>query len=130
MAWGSVYLAERAHEDAIREFRLAYEARPFCLFCPLARLGRAYDSAGQADSAIAVYERYVTLPLFARAIADADYRGFAFERLGALYEERGHADKAVYYYGKLVELWQSADPELEPRVEAARRAIEALSPDR
>jgi hypothetical protein len=28
-----------------------------------------------------------------------------------------------------VELWKDADPELQPRVEAARWAIEALSPD-
>ena len=37
--------------------------------------------------------------------------------------------KAINYYGKLVELWKDADPELQPRVEAARRAISALSPD-
>ncbi len=29
----------------------------------------------------------------------------------------------------VVELWKDADPELQPRVEAARRAIRALSPD-
>jgi DNA-binding SARP family transcriptional activator len=53
----------------------------------------------------------------------------AYERLGELYEQRGDTAKAIYYYGKLVELWKDADPELQPRVEAARRAIEALSPD-
>ncbi len=50
--------------------------------------------------------------------------------MGALYEERDETDKALLYYGRFVELWQDADPELQPRVEAARRAIEALSPDR
>ena len=34
-----------------------------------------------------------------------------------------------YLGGKLVDLWKDADPELQPRVEAARRAMEALSPD-
>ena len=53
-----------------------------------------------------------------------------YERLGALYEERGNTEKATYYYGKLVELWKDADPELQPRVEAARRTVSALSPDR
>ena len=53
-----------------------------------------------------------------------------YERLGALYETRGEEDKATYYYGRLVELWEDADPELQPRVDAARRAIAALSADR
>ena len=52
-----------------------------------------------------------------------------YERLGDLYEKRGDTAKAIHYYGKLVDLWKDADPELQPRVEAARRAIEALSPD-
>jgi hypothetical protein len=52
-----------------------------------------------------------------------------YERLGELYEQRGEAAKAVLYYGKLVDLWQDANPELQPRVEAARRAIAALSRD-
>ncbi len=45
------------------------------------------------------------------------------------FEQRGNTERAIYYYGKLVELWKDADPELQPRVEAARRAIAALSPD-
>ncbi len=53
-----------------------------------------------------------------------------YERLGILYEGRADVDKAVYYYGKLVDLWTDADPELQPRVDAARRAIQSLSADR
>ena len=53
-----------------------------------------------------------------------------YERLGELYEQRGSAERAIYYYGRFVELWQDADPDLQPRVEAARRAIDALSRDR
>jgi DNA-binding SARP family transcriptional activator len=53
----------------------------------------------------------------------------SYERLGALHKQRGDTAKAIYYYAKFAELWQDADPELQPRVEAARRAIEALSPD-
>jgi hypothetical protein len=61
--------------------------------------------------------------------AASRYLASVYERLGDLYEQRGDTAKAVYYYGKLVDLWKDADPELQPRVEAARRAIEALSPD-
>jgi tetratricopeptide (TPR) repeat protein len=99
-------------------------------------LGYAYDLAGHADSALAVYERFVTLPESGRTLLDLEggpLDGFwlvpTCERLAALYEERGDTAKALHYYGKVIELWQDADPELQPRVEAARRAIEALSPD-
>ncbi len=53
-----------------------------------------------------------------------------YERLGELYEQRGSAERAILSYGRFVELWQDADPELQPRVEVARRAIQALSSDR
>lgn len=53
-----------------------------------------------------------------------------YERLGELYDKRGSAERAIYYYGRFVDLWQTADPELQPRVEVARRAIAALSSDR
>ncbi len=42
----------------------------------------------------------------------------------------GATDEALLYYGRFVELWQDADAELQPRVEAARRASAALSSDR
>jgi hypothetical protein len=61
---------------------------------------------------------------------DSIFLAATYERLASLYEDRGEPDRAVYYYGKLVELWSEADPELQPRVEASRRAIGALSRDR
>ncbi len=128
-ARGAVQIAAGAYEEAIGEIRQWDEARVWCATCPAAELARAYDLAGEADSAIAIYERYVTTPSLQGAVADAFNRGPAYERLGALYEARGDAEKAIYYYGKLVEFWADADPELQPRVEAARRAMSALSPD-
>jgi hypothetical protein len=52
------------------------------------------------------------------------------ERHGDLYEKRGDTTNAIRYYAKFVDLWKDADPELQPRVEAARRAMEALWTDR
>jgi hypothetical protein len=103
-------------------------------------LAQAYEIAGEPDSAMAVYERYVTTPWLHRVLPggslaspaagfDPYWLPVVYERLGALYEQRGDAAKAMHYYGKLVDLWKDADPELRPRVEAARRAIETLSPD-
>ena len=106
-----------------------------CLVCGVALLGRAYDLASQADSAVAVYERYVTQPALDRSLLGLEFFNdpfwlpLVYERLASLHEERDDADKAIYYYGKLVDLWKDADPELQPRVEAARRAIATLSPD-
>jgi tetratricopeptide (TPR) repeat protein len=127
-ARGLVALVEDRSRDAISELRRS--DRGGCRVCALPYLGRAYDLAGEADSAIAIYERYVETPDLYRLYVDSRHLGPVLERIGSLHEQRGDTAKAVYYYGRLVELWQDADPELQPRVEAARRAIEALSPDR
>jgi DNA-binding SARP family transcriptional activator len=145
LGWGSVAMAEGRVEDALVELRFVQE-RDRCPICQLPLFGQLYESIGQADSALAVYERYVTTPYAERCLTTPYTRralggvtpaaGFdpywlpvVYERLGDLYGQRGDTAKAIYYYGKLVDLWKDADPELQPRVEAARRAIEALSPD-
>jgi hypothetical protein len=53
--------------------------------------------------------------------------GPAYERLAAHYTELGMREEALLYHGRLIDLWEDADPELQPRVEAARRAVERLS---
>ena len=73
-----------------------------------------------------VLERYVALTDPTRIYWDAARLGPIYERLGRLYEEAGDPEKARLYYAKLVELWEEADPELQPRVEAARARLEAL----
>jgi tetratricopeptide (TPR) repeat protein len=127
---GEVALAESRPRDALAQFRAYDQGVDFCTICALNPLGRAYELAGEADSAIAVYERYLSTPWIYRIRQDSRWLAFTYERLGDLYEERGDTTKAIRYYAKLVDLWQDADPELQPRVEAARRAIRSLSPDR
>ena len=134
MALGDIALAERRYDDAIAEYRRADEANGDCPVCALPSLAKAFDQAERPDSAIAVYERYVTTPWFSqegqdRLVSDWELPRI-YERLGEMYEQRGGAVQAIYYYGRLVDLWEDADPELQPRVEAARRAMEALSTDR
>jgi tetratricopeptide (TPR) repeat protein len=129
-ARGLIALAVDRPLEAIRQFRLWDQATD-CTICALPYLGRAYESAGEPDSAIAMYERYVETPwLFRRLSLDARHLARTYERLGELHEARGDRQEAIYYYGKLVDLWENADPELQPRVEAARRAMLALMPDR
>jgi tetratricopeptide (TPR) repeat protein len=134
--WGAVALAERRAEDALAGFRYYYE-RYACPTCGLPLLGQAYELAGQPDSALAMYELYLATPEYGRMIHGSSpaigqgpfWLAVIYERLGDLYEQRGDTAKAIDHYGKLVDLWKDADPELQPRVEAARRAIEELSPD-
>jgi predicted Zn-dependent protease len=49
--------------------------------------------------------------------------------LARAYEHTGEYDKARKEYAFFVEAWQDADPELQPWVEDARRALERLTPD-
>jgi tetratricopeptide (TPR) repeat protein len=58
------------------------------------------------------------------------YRPVAYMRLGEIHERQGEPAEAADYYRRFLDLWADADPELQPQVEAARRAIEALSTDR
>ncbi|MFN2565986.1 MAG: BTAD domain-containing putative transcriptional regulator [Gemmatimonadaceae bacterium] len=123
--------AERRPVDAIREFRLA-DREPDgpadqCTFCLPLRLGRAFDIANMPDSAIAMYERYIATPHWARLVPDGWYLARIYERLGELYEARGDPRRAGFYYAKFVDLWKGADAELQPRVSEARRRLARLS---
>jgi tetratricopeptide (TPR) repeat protein len=126
---GVIALAESKPQEAIAEFR-TWDEGTACTVCALPFLAMAHDLAGEPDSVVAINERYLEAPWLWRAGIDSYSRALAYERLGQLYEERGDTQKAIHYYGKLLELWKDADPELQPRVESAQRAIAALSPDR
>lgn len=131
-ALGEIALAEDRPEDALSEYHEFHRSAPFdiCGECGLVHIARAHDAAGQADSAIAYFERYLETPFLNRTAWDSFWLAHSYERLGGLYEAEGDGEKAVYNYGQLVKLWEEADPELQPRVEAARRAIAVLSADR
>ncbi len=93
----------------------------------LPELGRAHDFAGQTDSAIAVYARYLATPEVVRAVTDACYLGLIYRRLGELYDERGQRDKAREHYSRFIELWRACDPRLRPEVAEARERLAVLS---
>ena len=50
--------------------------------------------------------------------------------LARAYESMGEYEKAAKEYAFFIEAWADADPELQPWVEDARRALERLAPDR
>jgi len=129
VARGTLAMAEARYADA-RE-ALSRADRESCPICVLPLVGQVLDLEGKADSVIAVYERYVTTPWIER-LASTDWWALAgiLERLAGLYELRGESDKAAHYYKRFVELWENADPALQPRVDAARRALERLTAER
>jgi hypothetical protein len=54
------------------------------------------------------------------------YYGPNLKRLGELYEQRADTARAVRYYNRFIELWQSADPELQPLVDEVRSRLADL----
>src|SRR3989441_511705 len=118
-----IAFAEGRIQDAIRDYRRWYD-EDGCAVCGLFLLGRAYERAGQPDSALAVYERAVTTPGYLRAFEEQATLGPTYRRLGELYDERGDTARARDYYGRFVELWKDADAELQPSVREVRQKLE------
>ena len=94
-------------------------------------LARAFDAAGQPDSARVYYRRFLDrshwLSLFPTHVW---YLASSLERLAGLEEEAGDPEAAAPLYAEFISLWENADPELQPRVEEARRRLEAIVAER
>jgi tetratricopeptide (TPR) repeat protein len=122
---GMLALSQQKYDDAIRQLRVSSEMGD-CLTCDLPLLATAYDRAGQADSAIATYRRYLDTPDYLHWVTDPIFLGASLQRLGELYEAKGDVTNAVKYYREFLDVWKSADPELQPRVAEVRRRISRL----
>jgi tetratricopeptide (TPR) repeat protein len=88
-----------------------------------------YDLAGQRDSALAVYERYLANEEN-RQIPQEVWYPRALRRAGQLQEAKGNREKALEYYGKFVNLYKDADPVLQPLVRETRGWIAQLAGER
>jgi len=132
MGWarGEVALAEGHPDEAVRYFLDFHRNSGYCVSCILPELGRALEAAGQPDSAAAVYERYLRKEGdWDRELWDGAYLVAVLERLADLREKSGDARGAAECYGRIVALWEHADPELQPRVRHALGRLQALSPE-
>jgi len=91
--------------------------------------GEAFEALGQQDSALAAYERLTRPPTFGSEFNH--WRSvelpLAYRRLGEIYEARGNRQLAANRYAALVDLWEDADPELQPVVAEARRRLGILA---
>jgi eukaryotic-like serine/threonine-protein kinase len=123
---GAIAVAEGRYDDAVGEFRAWRREAPQCVPCGLPDLARTFDLAGRPDSARVYYERFIDTPFLPRLDNDARVLPQALERLGELYEMTGDVANAVAVTSRFVTLWENADPELQPRVQAARERLRRL----
>jgi eukaryotic-like serine/threonine-protein kinase len=95
-------------------------------------LGRAYERAAMPDSAVVAYESYLdpALPPLFRVNTDRLFLPGALQRAAALHEDAGRSAEAAAHYARFIDLWKDADPELQPQVEAARRALARMTAER
>lgn len=121
-----IAVAEGRYDDAIRALRAAHVGH--ILDRPIDGLARAYDRAGMADSAIATAERFLATTYW-QTTWTLLYPIW-YERLGELYDARGDLENAARYYAMFIEAWSEADPDLQPRVSAARQRLEEILAER
>jgi len=122
---GRIALAAKDYPTAQSELRVT--EKQGCLVCDLPMLGRAFDLGGAPDSAIAVYERYVTTLWPDRGDVDAAFLPAVHKRLGELYEAKGNRVAAMKLFRAFIALWKNADPVLQPRVRDAEQRMAALT---
>ncbi len=126
-----VALAEKRPRDAIVQTRMS-DSLPDgpasnVPVSTLLGLARAFDLAGQSDSAVVMLEKFISTPSGSRMQIDARFMAATQKRLGELYESRGDRVKAASHYAQFVSLWQRADPELQPSVQDVKRRLSRLS---
>lgn len=126
-ATAAIAMAENRPLDAIAEHREVRKLLPACMLCDLVDIARAFERAGEPDSAIATYEQYLETPTLFRSGQDNLTIWHVFARLGELYEARGDVDRAIDYYNRFVELWRDAEPRLQPKVAMARERLARLA---
>ncbi len=125
--WAQSSLAATRNEwhEVIRLARLA-QRRFGCPTCSAFEIGTAFERLNQPDSALAVYEEFVTRPIYWE-MGQRHTLPIVLGRLAELHEARGNKSSALEYYGRLVDLWDGADEELQPRVAEYRRRIARLA---
>lgn len=95
-------------------------------------LADAHAALGQLPEAVAHYEAVAgTLGLsFMDVRAHPPLQAVAHERAGQLYLAVGDTTAALRHLATFVDLWRNADPELQPRVQAAQQAIDSIFAER
>ena len=125
-ARGWLALADGRPRDALTAFIQGRSASS-CPRCGSWDEGIASERAGLPDSALAAYQRAVSRDGPWKIQADQWALAPSLKRLGELYEARGDPRRALEYYGRFAELWQEADPMLQPAVREVRGRMATLA---
>jgi hypothetical protein len=110
------------------------------------RMRSALDEAGYAHGPVVVWSQQLRTALtfalaarpetraegirrlrYAHTMTEIVNQGLFFLSLGQALEAEGDVEGAVAAYSHFLHLWDRADPELQPRVETARQALERLA---
>jgi serine/threonine-protein kinase len=124
-ARGVIALAEGRSEDAVRYFK-KLDAGNTCATCGDPWIARAYEQAGQPDSAEVYFRRFVDTPS-AELWYDDAHLAHALRSLGRIYEARGDNASAIAVYSRLAALYQDAEPSFQPIYDEARVALVRLT---
>jgi tetratricopeptide (TPR) repeat protein len=127
LAAGLVAEADHHPEQAEAHYRNWYKATGECGPCGLFELAHLADAAGRTDSALALYDRGISMPALTRYRYDAYQLPEALKRAGELSEAKGDRAKAADRYRRFVELWKDADSELQPGVREVRARLARLA---
>jgi tetratricopeptide (TPR) repeat protein/tRNA A-37 threonylcarbamoyl transferase component Bud32 len=128
---GTIAVAEGRYAEGIRDLWRAdttYDGPDGnCAICVLDDIGWAWSQAGQPDSAIFYFERYLGTPYLGRQGMDASQKALIVRRLGELYEAKGDVPNAARRYREFIALWERADPRLQDQVADARYRLSKLA---
>ncbi len=122
---GDIDMGAGHYDAAVKNYLLSDQMG--CNVCTLPFIGRAYDLAGNTDSTIAVFNRYLSTPEPTRNWGDGMFLAGIHKRLGELYEAKGDRQNAISHYTEFVQLWKDADAPLQPKVTEAKAKIARLS---
>ena len=119
-----IALAEGNAKRAIEQARL--RDRGGCVPCAYPGYARAWDAAGNADSALHYFDRFLDARSSRLMELDGAQGAKAMLRSAELREARGDITGALTRYREFVERWRNASPALQPRVRDAQARIARL----
>lgn len=93
---------------------------------------QAYERWGRAELLFRLGQWRQALPWYVSLTETSFIDGLIYDapaelRQAQIYERLGDRRAAQSHYARFIELWRSADPELQPRVDQARARLHALS---
>jgi tRNA A-37 threonylcarbamoyl transferase component Bud32/tetratricopeptide (TPR) repeat protein len=126
-----IALSEKNYPEALRRLwatDTTYDGpNGNCAACIYDDIAYFWARAGNADSALYWYEKYLDAPIYGRYNFDSGNKPLMLKRMGELYESVGNVEKAALRYREFLALWDNADPKLQPKVADARHRLSRLA---